>query len=46
MVRLIPNLEMGNNGGSIVLDGLNSGSGKGIELYSLNLGYVECVRIR
>ena len=43
MGPLIPNLEMDNNGGSIILDGLNSGSGKGIELYSLNLGYSEYV---
>lgn len=41
MGPLIPNLEIDNNGGSLVMDGLNSGSGKGIELYSLNLGFTE-----
>jgi len=41
MGPLVPNVEMDNNGGSIIMDGLNSGSGKGIELYSLNLGYTE-----
>ena len=41
MGPLIPNVEMDNNGGSIIMYGLNSGSGKGIELYSLNLGLTE-----
>ena len=42
MGPLIPNIEIADgDGASILMDGLNSGSGKGIELYSTNSGQQE-----